>query len=44
MQTMRILGANMAFFLQCRELGIKMGIPLPKQEPAVFTNFIRERE
>lgn len=42
MQVMRVLGNNMAFFLQCKNLALKMGLPLPKQEPMVFTNFIRE--
>ena len=41
MQTMRILGYNMAYFLKCREVGVKIGIPDPPQEPFVFTNFIR---
>lgn len=33
LQTMRSLGRNMAFFLKCKEAGIKAGI--------AFTNFIR---
>lgn len=41
MQTMRILGRNMAWFLQCKEAGRKVGIPLPEQETVSFTNFIR---
>ena len=41
MQTMRILGNNMAYFLQCKEAGRKAGIAPPEQEPFVFTNFIR---
>ena len=40
MQTMRILGHNMAYFLKCREMGDKIGVPAPPQEPFVFTNFI----
>ena len=40
-QTMRILGQNMAYFLKCMEVGKKFGIPLPPQEPFVFTNFVR---
>lgn len=40
MQTMRVLGHNMAYFLKCREVGDKIGIPAPPQEPFVFTNFI----
>ena len=40
MQTMRILGHNMAYFLKCKEIGSKM-IPLPPQETPVFTGVIR---
>ena len=40
MQTMRILGHNMAYFLKCKEIGSKM-IPLPPQETPVFTDVIR---
>lgn len=40
-QTMRVLGQNMAYFLKCMEVGKKLGIPLPLQEPFVFTNFVR---
>ena len=41
LQTMRILGRNMAWFLKCKEAGLKAGVPFPKQEPGVMTNFIR---
>jgi len=41
LQIMRTLGRNMAFFLKCKEAGIKAGIKLPEREPATFTNFIR---
>ena len=41
MQVMRVLGNNMAFFLHCKNVALKMGISMPKQEPMVFTNFIR---
>lgn len=41
MQVMRTLGRNMAFFLKCKEAGLKAGIPLPPQEDPVSTNFIR---
>ena len=41
MQTMRTLGRNMAFFLKCKEAGIKAGVKLLEVEPTVFTNFIR---
>ena len=42
MQTMRILGKNMAFFLKCKEAGLAAGIPLPEREAITFTNFIRD--
>lgn len=41
LQTMRFLGRNMAFFLKCKEAGIKAGVPYPKMEPMIYTNFIR---
>ncbi|MDE5670789.1 MAG: flavodoxin family protein [Eubacterium sp.] len=41
MQTMRILGRNMAYFLKCIDAGKKAGIPLPEKEKTKFTNFIR---
>ena len=41
MQIMRTLGKNMAFFLKCKEAGMKAGIKLLEVEPTVFTNFIR---
>lgn len=41
MQIMRTLGRNMAFFLKCKEAGIKAGVKLLEVEPTVFTNFIR---
>ena len=42
MQTMRFLARNMAYFLRCIEAGKQLGVPRPKQEEVVFTNFIRE--
>lgn len=39
--TMRVLGRNMAYLLRCQEAAKRAGVALPKQEPAVFTNFIR---
>ena len=39
--TMRVLGRNMAFFLKCKEAGIKAGVKLPEKETPIFTNFIR---
>ena len=41
MQTMRILGRNMAFFLKCKESALAHGLGLPTQEPFQFTNFVR---
>lgn len=40
LQTMRVLARNMAWFLKCKEAGIKAGIPFPEREESVFTNFI----
>ena len=42
MQTMKILGQNLAYFLKCKDVGSKL-IPMPPQERFVFTNFIRNR-
>ncbi|MGE5633123.1 MAG: flavodoxin family protein [Caulobacteraceae bacterium] len=41
LQTMRILARNMAWFLKCKEAGIKAGIPFPQREEIIITNFIR---
>ena len=41
LQNMRILARNFAWHLKCREAADKAGIPMPKQEQVVFTNFIR---
>jgi multimeric flavodoxin WrbA len=41
LQTMRILGRNMAWFLKCKEAGIKAGVPFPEREETIYTNFIR---
>ena len=42
LQTMRVLGRNMAYLLKCMECGRKNGIELPKQEEErKVTNFIR---
>lgn len=40
MQTMRTLARNMAFFLKCKDAGLKAGVELPKKEKHVFTNFM----
>ena len=41
MQNLRILARNMAWFLKLKQAGEKAGVPMPKQEEIVFTNFIR---
>jgi len=41
LQTMRVLGRNMAWFLKCKEAGMKAGVPLPEQEERIGTNFIQ---
>lgn len=42
LQVMRVLARNMAFFLKCKETGLKSGIDLPNRETSIFTNFIRD--
>jgi multimeric flavodoxin WrbA len=42
LQIMRILARNMAFFLKCKEAGMKAGVSLPMRENGIMTNFIRE--
>ncbi len=41
MQNMRFLARNMAWFLKCKEAGLKAGIEPPVQEEVIWTNFIR---
>jgi len=41
LQTMRVLGKNMAWFLKCKEAALKAGVVLPEKEERIFTNFIR---
>ena len=41
MQNMRILARNMAWHLKCMEAGRNAGVPMPKKEEIVYTNFIR---
>ncbi len=41
MQTMRVLGGNMAWLLHCIEAGRKAGGSLPEREARKWTNFIR---
>lgn len=41
MQTMRILGKNMAWMLHCLEAGKEAGVRIPEAEQPVRTSFIR---
>ena len=41
LQNMRFVARNMAWHLKCQEAGKKAGVPQPKREEVVFTNFIR---
>lgn len=41
LQAMRILARNMAWFLKCKEVGVKAGVPFPAREETIYTNFIR---
>ncbi len=41
METMRVLGNNMAWLLRCIEAGRNAGVPLPPKEAGAYTNFIR---
>lgn len=40
LQTMRVLARNMAYFLKCKAAGEAAGVPKPKTERAILTNFI----
>jgi multimeric flavodoxin WrbA len=42
LQTMRVLARNMAWFLKCKEAGMKAGVPFPEKEENIYTNFMRE--
>jgi len=41
LQIMRVLARNMAWFLKCKQAGIRAGVPFPEREEPVATNFIR---
>lgn len=41
MQVMQVLGNNMAFFINCKNVAMKMGTNMPEEPEFVFTNFIR---
>lgn len=38
---MRTLGHNIAFFLKCKEAGLRSGVKMPEREIGIMTNFIR---
>ncbi len=40
LQTMRILGTNMAWFLEMKEFFTKSNCSLPNAESYIYTNFI----
>jgi multimeric flavodoxin WrbA len=41
LQIMRVLGRNMAWFLKCKEAGIRAGVPFPEREKKIYTSFIQ---
>lgn len=41
LQTMRVLGNNMAWLLKCIEAGKAAGVEFPQPENKIYTNFIR---
>ena len=41
LQTMRVLGKNMAWLLKCLEAGKNAGISVPSPEEKTWTNFVR---
>ena len=41
LQTMRTLGENMAWLIKCIAAGRNSGVPEPREEPKIRTNFIR---
>ena len=43
LQTMRVLGQNMAWLLKCIESGRKSGINKPEYEPRLRTHFIQDK-
>ena len=40
LQTMRIIGKNMAWFLKIKKMSIDAGLKLPEPEDYIYTNFI----
>ncbi len=41
LQTMRVLGENMAWLIKCIKVGADSGVKMPEIEPVIRTNFIR---
>lgn len=41
LQTMRVLGRNMAWMIKCIRCGKEHGVNVPEKEPFIRTNFIR---
>ncbi len=41
LQTMRTLGRNLVWLLQCQEAGRQAGLAMPEREPVIQTSFIR---
>lgn len=41
LQIMRTLARNMAWFLRCKQAGCQSGVPWPRREEPLVTNFIR---
>ena len=41
LQTMRILGSNMAYMLKCIDAGEKSGVQQPEQPEKIWTSFVR---
>lgn len=42
LQTMRVQARNMAWFLKCKDAGMKAGVQFPAREKTIYSNFIRE--
>ena len=40
MQVMQVLGNNMAFWLNCKNVAMKMGLSMPEEPEITYTNFI----
>lgn len=40
MQVMQVLGNNMAFWLNCKNVAMKMGLSMSEEPEFTYTNFI----